>query len=116
MNSETFVEALRRYVMDAAIEDTIANLKNPPGRRVVRSERERSDWYNNLPPEQAEYVDGAIAAAAHQALFGVLAVLDGARTVDHEGGRFELAYVGGRRTLLNDPQGAGLHDLLNASN
>ena len=34
MNSQEFVEAIKRHVMDAAVEDTIANLRNPPGRRV----------------------------------------------------------------------------------
>ena len=34
MDSQEFAEAIKRYVMDATIDDTIANLKNPPGRNV----------------------------------------------------------------------------------
>lgn len=116
MNSEEFVEALKRDVRDAAIADTIANLKNPPGRRVPPQERVRSDWYNTLSADEAEHVDSVIATAVHEALFGVLAVLDGARSIDDEGGRFELTYVADQRVILNDPQAIGLHDLLNASN
>jgi hypothetical protein len=115
VNSEDFVEALRRHVGDAAVEDTIANLKQPPGRRVPPAERARSDWYNALSPEDAEKVNSVIATAVHGAMFGVLAVLDGARTIADEGGRFELAYLADQRIVLNDPQVIGLHELLNAS-
>ena len=114
MNSEDFVEALKRHVGDAVIEDTIACLKQPPGRRVPPEERVRSDWYNALTTEEAEHVNSAIATAVHGTLFGLLAMLDGARTIDDEGGRFELAYVANQRVVLNDSQAIGLHDLLNA--
>jgi hypothetical protein len=115
MNSHDFVEALKLYVRDAAIEDTIANLKSPPGRRVSPEERARSDWYNCLSDTQAAHVNGVVASAVHEALFGLLAVLDGVRTIDDGTGRFELAYVANQRVPLNDPQAIGLHDLLNAS-
>jgi hypothetical protein len=115
MNSEDFVEALRRHVGDAAIEATIANLKKPPGRGVSPRERARSDWYNRLPAVDVEHVNGLIAEAVQHTLFGVLVVLDGARTVDDKGGRFELTYIADRRVLLNNPEEIGLHDLLNAT-
>lgn len=116
MNSHDFVKAVKRYVRDAAIEDTIANLKNPPGRRVPPQERVRSDWYNGLSDAEAAHVNSVIATAVHEGLFGFLATLDGARTVAEGQGRFELAYVADQRVLLNDPQAIGLHELLNASN
>ncbi len=116
MNSEDFVEAIKRHVGDAAIDDTIANLKQPPGRRVSAQERVRSAWYNALSAAEAEHVNSVIATAVHQTLFGLLAVLDGARVIDDEGGRFELAYVADQRVVLNDPQAIGLHELLNAAN
>lgn len=111
MNSHDFVEALKRYVRDAAVEDTIAKLKSPPGRRVSPQERTRSDWYNGLSDEEAAHVNSVIATSGHEALFGLLAVLDGARTIDDGGGRFELAYIADRRVPLNDTQAIGLHDL-----
>lgn len=116
MNSEDFVEALKLHVRDVAINGTISNLKSPPGKRVPPNERARSDWYNALSIEESEHVNSVIATAVHQTLFGLLAVLDGARTIDDEGGQFELAYVADLRVVLNDPQAIGLHELLNTSN
>jgi hypothetical protein len=113
MDSQDFVAAVERYVRDAAIEDTIANLKAPPGRRVAPEVRARSDWYNGLSEEERGHVDSVIASAAHAAIFGMLASLDGARTIDDGKGRFELTYAADQRILLN-PQSLNLHDLLNA--
>jgi len=114
MNSQDFVEAIKRYVRDAAIEDTVANLKSPPGRRISAQERARSDWYNGLSTEGVAHVNSVIATAVHEGLFGLFAVLDGARTINDAKGRFELMYVADQRVLLNDPKLDGLHDLLNA--
>lgn len=113
MDSKEFAVIIERYVMSAAVEDTVANLKAPPGRGVPAKERLRSEWYNSLPKHEAEYVQAAIADAAHAAVFGILAVLDGARVVDEQKGRFELVYVGKERVLLN-PQDRDLHDLISA--
>lgn len=114
MNSEEFVNAIELYVRDAAIEDTISNLKSPPGRRVPEEVRSRSDWYNNLSELDRHHVDSAIASAVHAAIFGLFAALDGARTIDAGQGRFELTYVADQRILLN-PESINLHDLLKAS-
>ena len=114
MNSYDFVETVKRYVRDAAIEDTIANLKSPPGSRVPPQERTHSDWYNNLSDAESAHVNSVIATAVHEALFGLFAALDGARTIDDGRGRFELIYASDQRILLNDPKAIDLHDLLNA--
>lgn len=116
MNNEKFIEAIRHHVLDAAIEDTIANLKNPPGRRVAPHERAASDWYNSLKDDEITFVNSTVTKAVHEGLFGLLAVLDGARTIDDGAGKFELIYASDQRILLNDPKTIGLHDLLNASN
>jgi hypothetical protein len=116
VNSEDFVEALKRHVRDAAIKHTVANLQQPPGRSVTPQERVRSDWYKALSAEDAEHVNSVIATAVDETLFGLLVVLDGARTIVDDGGRFELTYVTDQRVVLNDPQAIGLHELLNAPN
>jgi hypothetical protein len=114
VNSEDFVEALKRHVRDSAIRHTIANLQQPPGRSVPPKERVRSDWYNTLSAEGADHVNSVIATAVDKTLFGLLVVLDGARAIVDDGGRFELTYVTDQRVVLNDPQAIGLHELLNA--
>ena len=113
MNGEEFVDAIRRYVKNAAIEDTIENLKNPLGRRVPPEEQARSDWYNGLSEIDKAQLNGAIASAVHAGLFGFLCVLDGVRTIDDANGRFELTYLNDKRILLNPPSNS-LHELLNA--
>jgi hypothetical protein len=113
MNSEIFVEAVKRYVRDAAVEDTITNLRRPPGRRVPVQRKDLSDWYNGLSDADAAHVKAIIATAVHTGIFGIFAVLDGARTIDDNQGRYELTYIADGRVLLN-PQSINLHDLLNS--
>ena len=115
MNSEEFVLAVERHVVDAALVDTIAALKAPPGRGVTAAERAVSNWYNGLPTGDVEFVHQIIDSAVREAVFGFLAVLDGARNVDQGLGSFELIYAApGVRNLLNDPALIGLHDIFNA--
>lgn len=116
MNGESFVEAIKRYVRDVAVEGEITNLRNPPGRGVSPEERARSNWYNALPAKEADHVNSVIASAVHHALFRLFVVLDGDTLIDEERGVFELTYVTDRRVLLNNPETISLHDLLNASN
>ena len=48
MNSEKFITVIKQVVRDAAIEDVIANIENPPGRKVTASEKAISNWFNQL--------------------------------------------------------------------
>lgn len=115
MDSQQFVDAIKRNVMDAAVDDTIGKLKSPPGRKVSTEEKARSDWYNGLSATERAHVDRIIAIAVHEGIFGLLAVIDGSRAIDSENGLLELFYVDSERVLLNNPEAIGLHDLLNAS-
>jgi hypothetical protein len=57
-----------------------------------------------------------IREAAENAVFGVLAILDGARVIENasEKGELQLYYVkGDERVLLNDQRKAPLHDVYN---
>jgi hypothetical protein len=113
MNSEGLVDALKRHVEDAAVQDTIAKLKKPPGRQVSPRERAQSEWYKGLSNAETEHLHGVVVAAVHEAIFGLLAVLDGARKLDDSGGRLELVYVAEQRIVLNDPETMALHEILN---
>lgn len=112
MNSQDFVAAIEAHVRDAAIDGTIRNMQSPPGRKIPPSMQMRSDWYNNLSGKDAAYVREVISSAVHASLFGLLAVLDGARTIDQENGRFELYYVAPNDRQLLNPSSIDLHDLL----
>lgn len=111
LNSQQFVEAMEAHVRDAATEATMSTLESPPGRRPSLAVRERAAWYGGLSPQDQAHVRSVVREAAGATVFGLLTVLDGARIVDEEKGRFELFYTGRERTLLN-PEGIDLHDLL----
>ncbi|MDH0863145.1 hypothetical protein [Mitsuaria sp. GD03876] len=111
MNSEAFVEAIQKFVRDSAVESTVSLHQAPPGRRPAADLVARSNWFNALSADDVARVEEMMAQAAHAAVFGFLAVLDGVRTIDTENGRFELFYVGDERSLLNPPD-RDLHDLL----
>ena len=113
MDAEEFVEVVRKVVMNAAVEDVVGNLTDPPGRRPAPELVALSKWFLGLLEEDRKMVRRALAGASHAAVFGLFAVLDGVRRVDSEQppGEFELWYEGrqGRTRLSGD-----LHDRLNA--
>lgn len=116
MNSEEFVAAIKEFVRDSAIDDTIENLEDPPGRKVPEAEKQRSKWFNNLPDEDHNNIKSIVTDAVDEALFGLLAVLDGSRAIEDgdDKGRLLLVHKGLTEELLNDPNKIGLHDLYNA--
>lgn len=114
MDSKEFVSALERYVRDAAVRSTITALESPPGRHVPTAVRDRSDWYNSLGDEDRARVREIAALAAHSALFGMLAVVDGSRVIDDIRGQFKLLYVADKEVLLNSDS-ISLHELLTGS-
>lgn len=92
------------------VRKRIALLQKPAGRSPPGALRDGSVWYNNLSERDAAQVNDVIRFAANAALIGLLSVLDGARKVDDQNGRFELLYLGNEQTLLNPPS-VDLHDL-----
>lgn len=117
MNSEKFIDALKYHVRDAAVEDIINKLKIPSGRRILPQAKALSEWYNDLSEENISNINTIISLTAHDVLFGVLAVLDGARAIDEEKGQLKLIYKTSEHdVILNDPSEIGLHELLNAEN
>ena len=113
MKPEDFVRQIKRRVFDAAVRDTLSLLESPPGREPSQELVDLSKWYGSLPDADKEQVVKTIQTAADLAVFGMLAVLDGARTIfdDAGQGRFELYYrLGDASTLLNSPSDEYLHD------
>ncbi|MNT50306.1 hypothetical protein D3C71_1646190 [compost metagenome] len=111
MKADEFVSAIQRDVLESAVENTISNLACPPGRRVASELSARSEWFNSLSDAEADMLRAVTRDAACSAVFGFLAVLDGARVIDSEKGTFELYHVGREKCLVNS-SGIDLHDLL----
>jgi hypothetical protein len=113
MTSEEFVEAIRLYVMDAAVTNEIANLEDPPGRQPAPTLLQQSRWFKNLGDSDRAMVASLLASAAEAAVFGFLNVLDGSRTIAGPMDYFELRHVHEDGVdVLSGPHGAILHELL----
>jgi hypothetical protein len=117
MDSKQFLEALKLCVRDAAVSGTIETLTDPPGRRVSDADRRSSEWFNALSSEDKGHVERAIASAVDGAIFGMLAVIDGVRTVENtsEKGDFVLIHKKeDTEIVLNPPDGDYLHNIYNS--
>lgn len=116
MNSEQFISVVKKVVRESAIEDTIANLEDPPGRSVSESERNRSTWFNELSDDQRNMIENIINDAVDEALFGMFCVLDGTRAIESNCSKNKLVlmYKGQEEKILNNPEEIYLHDLYNA--
>ena len=115
MTSEQFIKRIRIAVHDPAIEGSVSWLEKPPGRRPSGVLVDLSHWYSRLLPEDRDRVRRTIELAVRKAVFGMLTVLDGDRSIREAGeplGLLELRYkVDEQSVLLNDPAAAPLHDL-----
>jgi hypothetical protein len=112
MDTSDFVAAVRQHVRDAAIADTLAKLRMPPGRRPASDALSRSLWFNALAEADATRVEEIVREAVDEAVFGLFAALDGSRTIAP--GHFELRHVHATSVLLNDPNAIGLNEVFNA--
>jgi len=116
MTSEEFAQAIADQGSGAAVRITVGNLEQPPGRRPKPAFARRSEWFRGLSHTDQQMVAEVIREAAENAVFGVLAILDGARVIENasEKGELQLYYVkGDERVLLNDQRKAPLHDVYN---
>jgi hypothetical protein len=113
MDGAEFVDAIKKVVRDAAFEDSLKLLENPPGRRPSERLQRRADWYRTLSPLDKEFVRSALSDAVDAAVFGMLSVIDGVRVVENgaKKGNFELHYVKEGREVLAGPGKEMLHDL-----
>ncbi len=119
MNSEYFVEAVRRVVLDAAVSGTISNFKKLPGRAPSPRLVGLANWYAELSPTDKIKLEEALEESAHAAAFGLFCVIDGVRAIEgaSEKGSFELTYTtsSGERIPIGGTDAGFLHDHLNAT-
>jgi hypothetical protein len=116
MNNNEFIEKVKLYVRDAAIEDLICKLEKPHGRKPRKKSLIQSKWYNKLLNEDKIMLSKVIEEAVDEAIFGFLAVLDGVRIIEEDSvnSRLELKCIDiDKKILLNDPDKEYLHDIYN---
>jgi hypothetical protein len=93
-------------------------LREPPGRDPDAYLVQLSRWFHDLSQADRQMAARVITFAVDSALFDMMCVLDGVRSVNPRPGVRQRLWLhaeleGGRRRLLNDPTGANpdLHDL-----
>ena len=114
MKNEEFIKAIKLYVRDSAISDTIDILIDPPGRKPAKELIELSNWYKSMSDTDKIMLLKVLTNAVDAGLFGVLAVLDGVRVVEKESpkGSFKLYYVNDNiNERLNKQDDEYLHDI-----
>jgi hypothetical protein len=87
MQARQFVEAVYVAVYRAAIDGVGRLLIRPPGRHPRRALTELSDWYNGLDEYERGRVQEVIRLSVDQAVFGMLAALDGSRSLGPDASR-----------------------------
>ena len=114
MNSEEFVDAIKKVVWKSTVNSMRILLADPPGRAPAKELVEKSNWYNALDEADREMLVKIIDDSARIAVFGFLNVLDGSRAIeDGENGVLKLYYEKyGHEVLLNDDNRPPLHELL----
>jgi hypothetical protein len=113
MNAQEFVDAVKEFVMDAAVSDTTAIVTAPPGRRPSKELVELSKWYTGLDPTARDMLRRLLEMATSQAIFGLFCALDGSRKIHTEDSHFELRVVArdGAQVLCG-PDAPALHELM----
>jgi hypothetical protein len=114
MTPEEFVEAIRSKVLISAVTSTISNLAKVPPRGAPEL-RAANAWFDSLADEERAHLRYALTLAAHHAVFGFLAVIDGVRVVERtrEKGTFRLTFLKeGQEWQLSPSTGEYLHELL----
>lgn len=112
MNKVEFSNILKSVVSQAAIDSTLENLREPPGRNPDADLLAQSDWYKSLAPTDRDMLSKVISDAVHESIFGFLCVLDGVRSISdsEEANGLVLSRHG---VQLNSESDEYLHDIYN---
>ena len=91
MDETEFAQLVADEVYRSAVLGTLSNLAAPPGRQPAEDLVRASAWYLNLSPADQEQLAWVATSAAHHAVFGMLALIDGERASGFD--RYELVGV-----------------------
>lgn len=110
MDKLEFIKLIKLVVADAAVEDTIGELMDPPGRKPANDLRIRSEWFKSLSEHDRDMVQQITSEAVHSSIFGFMCVLDGVRAISDSGESNNLTLTH-ENTTLNADDNEFLHDL-----
>ena len=112
MDAEKFAELIEKYVQKSAVNDLVQTFHNPTGKKPRDVLIRISEWTKNLSADDQKLLEEVISESVRTALFGLFAVIDGARTVDTGIDRFIIAAQDqqGQRTFINEDGSVDLHD------
>ncbi len=113
MNSEEFVQAVKKYAGESAVKSVAAELQSPHGRKPLTSLVQDSQWFLQLDETSKARVLSIATMAVDHALFGLFCIVDGVRAVESgsDKGEFIITYrKGGVPQALNDPDKVLLHE------
>lgn len=117
MDAEKFVDVLNVVVKDAAVEDIVALLESPPGRKPSKELVDLSNFYNTQTDEVKGFINKIIKRTADDTLFGMLCVIDGVRAIedDENKGELVLSYHKDNQSSVVLNADKDLHDIYNAN-
>lgn len=115
MNSEQFVDVIRKVVSESTAEGVISVLNSPPGRRPRAELMAMSAFWHTASGEQKEMINQIVNLAVDNAVFGFLCVLDGVRAIEdsEDKGTLSLVWRKDDETVVLN-QDENLHDYYNA--
>lgn len=116
MTATEFILIIKQVVHDSTVNGCISLLEKPPGRKPSAKLVELSHWFNQLNDQDKEMIHSIIELASRQAIFGLLAVIDGVRQIEDSKskGTLELRFNEvGNSLIINDPNEEYLHNLFN---
>ena len=105
-----FTKIIKEVVSQSAIDNTIDNLNDPPGRNPDNRLLAQSEWFKSLNASDRAMVGEIISEAVHESVFGFLCVLDGVRSTSAVGTSSDLNLSFGG-VQLNEKSGELLHDI-----
>ena len=116
MTAIEFIKCIKQVVYDSSVNGCVSLLQKPPGRKPSEKLVELSRYVNQLSEYDKEMMYSIIKLASSQAIFGLLAVIDGVRQFEdsESKGSFDLRFnKDGNSVIINDPNEEYLHDLFN---
>ena len=105
MRPNEFIDGVYQAVYRTAINGVMKIVKQPPGRRPRADLTALSEWFNALDEIGQERVHELVRLSVDQAVFGVLATIDGARALP---GGADVRLIEGENDLGAE---RNLHDL-----